>query len=69
MHHDIETSRAAVNFGGILILWDRLFGTYAPARDVRRYGISGLETPKAVVAVYCTPWVHTLQGRVSGRKT
>ena len=69
MHHDIETSRAAVNFGGILILWDRLFGTYAPARDVRRYGIPGLETPKAVVAVYRTPWVHALQGRVSERKS
>jgi sterol desaturase/sphingolipid hydroxylase (fatty acid hydroxylase superfamily) len=65
MHHDVESLPRAVNFGGILVLWDRLFGTYAPACNVRQYGIPGLESPHAVLAVYCEPWVRALHGRRS----
>ena len=63
MHHDAESSRNAVNFGGILIVWDRLFGTYAPARDVRHYGIAGAAPPASVLSVYLMPLAEALRGR------
>jgi sterol desaturase/sphingolipid hydroxylase (fatty acid hydroxylase superfamily) len=55
MHHDAESSRNAVNFGGILILWDRLFGTYARAREVRRYGLGDATPPGSILSVYTVP--------------
>lgn len=55
VHHDAEHSRGGVNFGGMLIVWDRLFGTYEPARPVRRYGISGLSSPQTALAIYAQP--------------
>jgi len=61
MHHDVESSRSAVNFGGILILWDRLFGTRAPVREVRHYGLSGTAPPGSVLSVYCSPLAEALQ--------
>jgi sterol desaturase/sphingolipid hydroxylase (fatty acid hydroxylase superfamily) len=55
MHHDLESSRDAVNLGGILILWDRLFGTHAPVREVRHYGLSGTLPPDSVLSIYALP--------------
>jgi sterol desaturase/sphingolipid hydroxylase (fatty acid hydroxylase superfamily) len=67
MHHDAESSRNAVNFGGILVLWDRLFGTYAPAREVRRYGLSGAAPPDSALSVYFMP-LAALRGRRVARR-
>jgi hypothetical protein len=64
MHHDVELSRGAVNLGGILIVWDRLFGTYAPAREVRQCGLAG-RSAGFVVAVYSSPVIEAFRGRRS----
>jgi sterol desaturase/sphingolipid hydroxylase (fatty acid hydroxylase superfamily) len=61
MHHDAESSRHAVNFGGILVIWDRLFGTYAPAREVRRYGLPDTAPPQSVLAVHVMPLAQALR--------
>jgi sterol desaturase/sphingolipid hydroxylase (fatty acid hydroxylase superfamily) len=45
MHHDISMPAHAVNFGGILVIWERLFGTYVEPRDVHAFGIAGRESP------------------------
>jgi sterol desaturase/sphingolipid hydroxylase (fatty acid hydroxylase superfamily) len=58
VHHDAELSRG-VNLGGITVIWDRLFGTYVPARPVARYGIGSLESPKSVLGVYSQPFQPT----------
>jgi sterol desaturase/sphingolipid hydroxylase (fatty acid hydroxylase superfamily) len=63
IHHDVESSRGAVNLGGILILWDRLFGTHAPVREVRQYGLSGTVPPGSVLSVYSLPLVEAIHGR------
>jgi sterol desaturase/sphingolipid hydroxylase (fatty acid hydroxylase superfamily) len=55
VHHDAELSRG-VNLGGITIVWDRLFGTYVPARAVVRYGIGERQSPTSVLAVYSQPF-------------
>jgi sterol desaturase/sphingolipid hydroxylase (fatty acid hydroxylase superfamily) len=61
MHHDAESSRNAINFGGILVVWDRLFGTYAPAREVSRYGLSDTAPPSSVLSVYTVPLAQALR--------
>ena len=61
MHHDVESSNDAVNFGGILVLWDRLFGTYAPAREVRHYGLPDAAPPGSILSVYFAPLPQPLR--------
>jgi sterol desaturase/sphingolipid hydroxylase (fatty acid hydroxylase superfamily) len=61
MHHDAESSRNAVNFGGVLVLWDRLFGTYAPACEVRRYGLRDAAPPGSILSVYTVPLAQALR--------
>jgi sterol desaturase/sphingolipid hydroxylase (fatty acid hydroxylase superfamily) len=43
VHHDVSAGPRAHNYGNILILWDRIFGTFNPEGDVRmtRFGVSG----------------------------
>jgi sterol desaturase/sphingolipid hydroxylase (fatty acid hydroxylase superfamily) len=61
MHHDAESSRNAVNFGGILVLWDHLFGTYTPAREVRHYGLPDAAPPASILSVYVMPLAQALR--------
>jgi sterol desaturase/sphingolipid hydroxylase (fatty acid hydroxylase superfamily) len=56
MHHDAEMSARGVNFGGILMIWDRLFGTYAAPRPVRAFGIAGAPTPGNWRELYTAPF-------------
>ncbi|MBL4683087.1 MAG: sterol desaturase family protein [Nannocystaceae bacterium] len=37
-HHGIEPEYLDKNYGGVLILWDRLFGTFEPERRPPTYG-------------------------------
>lgn len=41
VHHGVSTDCIDRNFGGVLIIWDRLFGTFSaePEGGVRRYGL------------------------------
>lgn len=39
VHHGCDQIYLDKNFGGILILWDRLFGTYQPEMHTPRYGL------------------------------
>lgn len=49
-HHSAEPGESMTNFGGVISLWDRLFGTYKdqPARGHREMhiGLSGHREPK-----------------------
>ncbi len=40
VHHTAREARLDRNFGGILMLWDRLFGTYLNDRAPDRYGLT-----------------------------
>lgn len=40
MHHASQKQYLDRNYGGILIVWDRLFGTYAEEHDVPVYGLT-----------------------------
>ncbi|MDF9715089.1 MULTISPECIES: sterol desaturase family protein [unclassified Nocardioides] len=40
VHHGSDPEYLDKNYGGILIVWDRLFGTFAPERHRPRYGLT-----------------------------
>ena len=56
MHHDISMSAKGANFGGILVIWDRLFGTYVSPQEVRGFGIAGREPPRNWRELYTRPF-------------
>jgi sterol desaturase/sphingolipid hydroxylase (fatty acid hydroxylase superfamily) len=47
VHHASNESCLDRNFGGVLIVWDRLFGTFAqaPKHEVLRFGLAGDHLP------------------------
>ncbi|HET9472881.1 MAG TPA: sterol desaturase family protein, partial [Steroidobacteraceae bacterium] len=55
MHHDLAMPASGVNFGGILVIWDRLFGTYVAPREVRAFGIAGHPAPRNWRELYTLP--------------
>jgi sterol desaturase/sphingolipid hydroxylase (fatty acid hydroxylase superfamily) len=66
MHHDSSMSARGVNFGGIFVIWDRLFGTYASPRRVRAFGIAGEKRPGNWRELYTAPFIATSgNGRAS----
>ena len=40
VHHGVNDQYLDRNYGGILIIWDRLFGTYEPEGERVRYGLT-----------------------------
>jgi len=40
VHHGVNDQYLDRNYGGILIIWDRLFGTYEPEAERVRYGLT-----------------------------
>ncbi|WP_120632674.1 sterol desaturase family protein [Ruegeria sp. EL01] len=40
VHHGSNAQYIDKNYGGILIIWDRIFGTYAPENETVKYGIT-----------------------------
>jgi sterol desaturase/sphingolipid hydroxylase (fatty acid hydroxylase superfamily) len=56
MHHSAASRRDGANFAGILSVWDRLFGTYAPPEPVHAYGIAGVTAPHNLLDMYAAPF-------------
>ena len=56
MHHDAGCDARGVNFGGVLVIWDRLFGTYSTPRAVREFGIADSEAPRNWRELYTAPF-------------
>ena len=40
VHHGMDQQYLDKNYGGILIIWDRMFGTFAPERERPNYGLT-----------------------------
>ena len=67
MHHSRETRHHDKNFGGILLVWDRLFGTYTPAEADTPLGME--ETPVAnPIMANIRPW-QTLGKKMTEAKS
>jgi sterol desaturase/sphingolipid hydroxylase (fatty acid hydroxylase superfamily) len=71
VHHSMAASEANMNFGAVLSIWDRLFGTYArlPREQRQRivFGVADLPRGDGVrpTAMLLTPWRLT-RGRAAG---
>jgi sterol desaturase/sphingolipid hydroxylase (fatty acid hydroxylase superfamily) len=67
VHHGVNPQYIDKNYGAVLILWDRLLGTYEPEREQVRYGITQqLESsnPWTVhVAEFARMWVDVRGAR------
>jgi sterol desaturase/sphingolipid hydroxylase (fatty acid hydroxylase superfamily) len=40
VHHGINAKYLDKNYGGILVIWDRIFGTYQPEEELPVYGVT-----------------------------
>ncbi len=60
VHHASNPAYLDANFGGVLIVFDRLFGTYVAERDDLpcRYGLVEPQTSYNPLRVEFTPWVN-----------
>ncbi|MEZ4391750.1 MAG: sterol desaturase family protein [Polyangiales bacterium] len=56
VHHGTELAYLDTNYGEVLLLWDRLFGTYAPEREAPTYGVLKPVDPCDVAEVQLSPW-------------
>ena len=54
--HSRSQQHQGRNFGAILMLWDRLFGTYVRAEPIAAYGIPDSQPPRTALALYLDPW-------------
>ncbi len=53
VHHGSNSQYLDKNFGGILIIWDRLFGTFAEEKETISYGITkDINTRKFIPSVF-----------------
>lgn len=60
-HHASNPEYIDRNFGGMLIIWDRLFGTIAPTSDVPIiYGVAGRPRNHNPVSIAFREWVSML---------
>jgi sterol desaturase/sphingolipid hydroxylase (fatty acid hydroxylase superfamily) len=58
VHHSSSPADLNTNFGAVLSVWDRLFGTLHPAVDVERFGVADLPRADAckLSVMLMTPW-------------
>ncbi|NMU25355.1 sterol desaturase family protein, partial [Vibrio parahaemolyticus] len=40
VHHGVNRQYIDKNYAGVLIIWDRMFGTFEPEVETVRYGVS-----------------------------
>jgi len=72
VHHATEPGCIDRNFGGVLIIWDRLFGTFTPEPEagIRSYGLIHPTRPSAFHTAL-DPWIalaHTARAAPTGRR-
>ncbi len=68
VHHGVNSEYLDKNYGGILIIWDRIFGTFEPEKAKVKYGIT---TP---LNSYNPLWANThawfeMYGSIRGKNT
>jgi sterol desaturase/sphingolipid hydroxylase (fatty acid hydroxylase superfamily) len=56
MHHSSASQHRDKNFGAVLMLWDKIFGTYAAPESALHYGIAGEANPKRWFDIYVSQW-------------
>ena len=62
VHHSVNLAESNSNFGAVLSVWDRAFGTFAPARPISAFGVAALDPASACrpLAMLATPFQSKL---------
>ncbi len=60
MHHGIDREYVDRNYGGVLIVWDRLFGTFCAERHEPRYGTLAPFDSASVASANLVEWSRML---------
>jgi alkylglycerol monooxygenase len=55
VHHGMNAAYLDKNYGGVLIVWDRLFGTFEAEREAPRYGVT------TALASYNPLWANVVE--------
>ena len=61
IHHSTAARHRDRNLGAVLMIWDRLFGTYSRPEPALVYGIAGEKPPSRWWEIYVQPWRRTRQ--------
>lgn len=64
VHHGNERDQYESNLGGVLLIWDRLFGSYMAEPDSLSYGIKGLAVENNFFIAQVKPFVGFYKRRV-----
>jgi sterol desaturase/sphingolipid hydroxylase (fatty acid hydroxylase superfamily) len=56
MHHSKDPAHKDVNLGGVLMIWDHLFGSYCAPEEEVSYGVAGVPATTSFAGVYLDPW-------------
>jgi sterol desaturase/sphingolipid hydroxylase (fatty acid hydroxylase superfamily) len=58
IHHSLQAAHWNRNYGGVLILWDRMFGTYVAEgpEPVRAFGLAGIDDGAGPVGIVLRGW-------------
>jgi sterol desaturase/sphingolipid hydroxylase (fatty acid hydroxylase superfamily) len=69
VHHSCDEACLDKNYGSVLIVFDRLFGTFAaPPRDEPlRFGLKGREASHNPIAIALGEWRHLLRDTLNAR--
>lgn len=69
VHHAINPEYLDRNYGGVLIIWDRLFGTYCEEKDAvpREYGLVRQIDTLNPIKIAFAEWVAMLRDVISAR--
>jgi sterol desaturase/sphingolipid hydroxylase (fatty acid hydroxylase superfamily) len=68
VHHGAQSQYIDKNFGGVLLVFDRLFGTFAPFTEEPTYGVVGDDNPLNPVAANLAPFAE-LRAKLRSRPT
>jgi sterol desaturase/sphingolipid hydroxylase (fatty acid hydroxylase superfamily) len=55
VHHGADAAYIDKNFGGVFLIFDRLFGTFAPFSGEPSYGVAGEPSPENPLAANAAP--------------
>jgi alkylglycerol monooxygenase len=61
VHHASDAPYIDKNFGGVLLIFDRVFGTFTPLQGEPSYGVSGQATPPDPLRANLSPWLSLLE--------
>ena len=62
VHHASNEEYIDKNYGGVLIIWDRLFGTYVPERQKTDYGVTSGFIGHNPLRIIFIPIIRLLKG-------